>query len=146
MSTISKISYNLVWCILCALVGMDMGLRIQYYCNTLSWGVVLCGACVPVCVFVCHTYIVLADKFMHNGLFQHNAIRIHFALKHFTEISAEISVTLMHSSLFQYNVLQTFYRWKEEMSTISTNSYNMVRCGVMRFGGDGHGAAYSILL
>ena len=74
---------------LCDLVGTDMGQRMLYYCNVLSWRVVLCGACVPVCVCACHTYIVLSDKFMHNGLFQHNAIRVHFDLTQFTDILSE---------------------------------------------------------
>ncbi len=70
----------------------------------------------------------------------HCPVILHFALTHLTEILTEISVKMMHISLLQYFMYcKQFDRWKEEMSTIITISYNLVRCGVMRFGGGRHG-------
>ncbi len=39
---------------------------------------------------------------MHSGLFQHNTIRIHFDLTHFTEILSEISVNWVDRASTHY--------------------------------------------
>ncbi len=54
----------------------------------------------------CHAFMhvihCIVIKFMPSGLFQHNAICIHSALTHFTEILSKISVTWVDGSSTHY--------------------------------------------